>query len=129
MQLAITVANERYLATDQPLTNQAIQFLQQVVLQPLVADGQFDQATFDRQKKNLEAAIMSVADLDNHEDFLQLLTTSKGTATKFNYFHINRSLILSIMKRIADKSRLGNVNCNSREFNLVIEIIILATII
>ncbi|KLD58907.1 hypothetical protein WP50_22610 [Lactiplantibacillus plantarum] len=62
MQLAITVANERYLATDQPLTNQAIQFLQQVVLQPLVADGQFDQATFDRQKKNLEAAIMSVAD-------------------------------------------------------------------
>ncbi len=62
LQLAITVANERYLATDQPLTNQAIQFLQQVVLQPLVADGQFDQATFDRQKKNLEAAIMSVAD-------------------------------------------------------------------
>ncbi|MCG5035479.1 hypothetical protein MAA39_01775 [Lactiplantibacillus plantarum] len=51
LQLAITVANERYLATDQPLTNQAIQFLQQVVLQPLVADGQFDQATFDRQKE------------------------------------------------------------------------------
>ena len=62
LQLAITVANERYLATDQPLTNQAIQFLQQVDLQPLVADGQFDQATFDRQKKNLEAEIISVAD-------------------------------------------------------------------
>ena len=62
LQLAITVANERYLATDQPLTNQAIQFLQRVVLQPLVTDGQFDQVTFDRQKMNLEAAINSVAD-------------------------------------------------------------------
>jgi predicted Zn-dependent peptidase len=56
------VANERYLATDQPLTNQAIQFLQRVIWQPLASDHQFDQATFDRQKTNLEAAIKSVAD-------------------------------------------------------------------
>ncbi|MBO9165694.1 EF-P 5-aminopentanol modification-associated protein YfmF [Lactiplantibacillus pentosus] len=62
LQLAITVANERYLATDQPLTNQAIQFLQRVIWQPLASDHQFDQATFDRQKTNLEAAIKSVAD-------------------------------------------------------------------
>ncbi|WP_237756480.1 EF-P 5-aminopentanol modification-associated protein YfmF [Lactiplantibacillus herbarum] len=62
LQLAITVANERFLATDQPLTNQAIDFLQRVMLKPLASAGQFDQVTFDRQKTNLEAAINSVAD-------------------------------------------------------------------
>ena len=62
LQLAITVANERYLATDQPLTNQAIDFLQRVMLNPLASAGQFDQVTFDRQRTNLQAAINSVAD-------------------------------------------------------------------
>ncbi|MFC6181017.1 EF-P 5-aminopentanol modification-associated protein YfmF [Lactiplantibacillus daowaiensis] len=62
LQLAITVPNERYLETDQPLTASAIQFLQNIIYRPLVHDGQFDQATFDRQVINLKASIDSVAD-------------------------------------------------------------------
>jgi len=62
LQLAITVPNEHYLATDQPLTASAIDFLKQIIYRPLVSDNQFDQATFDRQVTNLQAAIQSVAD-------------------------------------------------------------------
>lgn len=62
LRLALTVANEHYLATTQPLTQQAIEFLQRIILKPLVHDGQFDQATFDRQVTNLKAAISSVDD-------------------------------------------------------------------
>ncbi|CAM3028210.1 EF-P 5-aminopentanol modification-associated protein YfmF [Lactiplantibacillus plajomi] len=62
LRLALTVANERFLASDQPLTQQAIQFLQSIIFKPLGCDHQFDQATFDRQVLNLKAAIQSVAD-------------------------------------------------------------------
>ncbi|WP_225422768.1 EF-P 5-aminopentanol modification-associated protein YfmF [Lactiplantibacillus garii] len=62
LRLALTVANEQYLTTDQPLTHEAIQFLQNVILKPLVTGDQFDQPTFDRQVTNLKAAIKSVAD-------------------------------------------------------------------
>ncbi|CAJ1228771.1 EF-P 5-aminopentanol modification-associated protein YfmF [Lactiplantibacillus xiangfangensis] len=62
LRLALTVANEQYLATDQPLTREATQFLQNVLFKPLVTNQQFDQPTFDRQVTNLKAAIQSVAD-------------------------------------------------------------------
>ncbi|MFB9770174.1 EF-P 5-aminopentanol modification-associated protein YfmF [Lactiplantibacillus modestisalitolerans] len=62
LRLSLTVANEQYLATNQPLTHDAIAFLQRIIFKPLVHAGQFDQATFDRQVTNLKAAIKSVAD-------------------------------------------------------------------
>ena len=62
LRLAITVPNERYLATDAPLTAQAIEFLQSIIFKPLAADGQFDQPTFDRQLTNLKSSIESVND-------------------------------------------------------------------
>lgn len=62
LQLAITVPNERYLATDQALTASAIDFLQKIIYRPLVNNQQFDQPTFDRQVTNLQASIESLAD-------------------------------------------------------------------
>ncbi|ETY73858.1 EF-P 5-aminopentanol modification-associated protein YfmF [Lactiplantibacillus fabifermentans] len=62
LRLAITVPNERYLATQAPLTAQAIDFLKSIIFKPLTANGQFDQATFDRQSTNLKSAIESVSD-------------------------------------------------------------------
>lgn len=62
LQLAITVPNERYLATDEPLTLQAIDFLATIIFKPLVKDGHFDEPTFKRQVTNLKASIQSVDD-------------------------------------------------------------------
>ncbi|WP_234005727.1 EF-P 5-aminopentanol modification-associated protein YfmF [Lactobacillus sp. CBA3606] len=62
LQLAITVPNERFLATEQPLTAQAIQFLQNVIFRPLAQAGHFDEPTFARQVTNLQASIKSVDD-------------------------------------------------------------------
>ncbi|WP_318765822.1 EF-P 5-aminopentanol modification-associated protein YfmF [Lactiplantibacillus carotarum] len=62
LRLSLTVANDKYLATEQPLMQQATEFLQRIILKPLVHDGQFDLPTFERQVTNLKAAINSVAD-------------------------------------------------------------------
>ena len=62
LQLSITVPNERYLATAEPLTTQAIDFLIKIIFKPLAQDGHFDEPTFKRQATNLKASIDSVAD-------------------------------------------------------------------
>jgi len=62
LQLSITVPNERFLATTEPLTMQAIDFLVKIIFKPLVQDGHFDEPTFKRQATNLKASIESVAD-------------------------------------------------------------------
>lgn len=61
LSLNMRLVNDNYLAEDD-LTSRAIEFLKSVLLKPNVKEGQFDQATFDREKINLKDDIESIYD-------------------------------------------------------------------
>ncbi len=54
--------NERYLADKEGLLEGAFAFLKQCIFEPLVFNGEFDHATFERQKKNLGFYMQTVRD-------------------------------------------------------------------
>ncbi|WP_057876276.1 EF-P 5-aminopentanol modification-associated protein YfmF [Liquorilactobacillus aquaticus] len=54
--------NERYLDAEEGLLDEAFAFLKQCIFEPLVSNEEFDQATFERQKKNLGFYMQTVRD-------------------------------------------------------------------
>lgn len=58
----ISVPNEKFLTSTDNLMDTALDFMQAMIFEPLVVDGGFDQAIFDRQKANMVADFASIID-------------------------------------------------------------------
>ncbi|KRN06027.1 peptidase [Liquorilactobacillus sucicola DSM 21376 = JCM 15457] len=62
MNCVFDSVNERYLADEENLFDEAFAFLKQCLFAPLVFNDAFEQETFERQKKNLGFYMQSVKD-------------------------------------------------------------------
>ena len=56
------VANEKFLSSNEPLLEKAIQLLSEVIFHPNIEQGAFQQKTVDEEKRNLKQRIQSLND-------------------------------------------------------------------
>lgn len=60
--ISLDIANEKFLQDQTPLLQKAFDLLQEVLLNPNVANGAFDEKTVEKEKQNLKQRIQSVYD-------------------------------------------------------------------
>ena len=58
----LEVANEKFLSSNEPLLEKAIQLLSEVIFHPNAENGAFQQKTVDEEKRNLKQRIQSLND-------------------------------------------------------------------
>ncbi|MGX6978861.1 EF-P 5-aminopentanol modification-associated protein YfmF [Vagococcus elongatus] len=62
LNLVLSIVNPKYLPHETALLEEGLMFLNEVLFSPNIKDGQFDLATFGREKNNLQSYINSVYD-------------------------------------------------------------------
>lgn len=62
MEMGMNLVNEAYLTTNQPLINEAIAFLREMIYEPLTSGATFDDETFKHEKENMAVYVQSVYD-------------------------------------------------------------------
>jgi predicted Zn-dependent peptidase len=62
LTLSLNIVNEKYLTMSDSLVTKSIEFLKEIIFHPNVSKGQFNQATFVREKDNLVDYYDSITD-------------------------------------------------------------------
>lgn len=62
LNAVLTIVNPHYLPDEKGLLNESVDFLKEMLFSPNMIEGRFDEATFEREKKNLQSYIQSIYD-------------------------------------------------------------------
>lgn len=71
--ISLEIVNERYLPDDLQLIDEGIQLLKEVILNPLVSEGQFDETFLAQEKRLLQNKLIAIEDNKTQLSYLQLL--------------------------------------------------------
>ncbi|MDO5375591.1 MAG: pitrilysin family protein [Staphylococcus rostri] len=71
--ISLEIVNERYLPDDLQLIDEGIQLLKEVILNPLVNEGQFDETFLAQEKRLLQNKLIAIEDNKTQLSYLQLL--------------------------------------------------------
>ncbi|MEJ7540910.1 EF-P 5-aminopentanol modification-associated protein YfmF [Staphylococcus intermedius] len=73
ISVTLEIVNERYLLDDEPLFDKGIALLKEVILNPLVRNGAFDETFVDQEKSLLKKKLTAIEDNKSQIAYLRLL--------------------------------------------------------